>query len=227
MLIVIEQLLNAGEVKALRQQLDAADWADGAATAGTLARGVKRNEQLPEHTEQAQRLGHEVLRKLGGHPLFISAALPRRIYPPRFNRYQGGGTYGTHVDSAVMQIPGTAATMRSDLSATLFLAAPHEYEGGELQVEGAFGSQSYKLAAGDMLLYPANSLHRVTPVTRGARVASFFWIESLVPDEAQRTLLFDLDQSVQQLTRELSAGHAEVLRLSGIYHNLLRRWVQT
>ena len=227
MLIVIEQLLNAGEVKALRQQLDAADWADGAATAGTLARGVKRNEQLPEHTEQAQRLGHEVLRKLGGHPLFISAALPRRIYPPRFNRYQGGGTYGTHVDSAVMQIPGTSATMRSDLSATLFLAAPHEYEGGELQVEGAFGSQSYKLAAGDMLLYPANSLHRVTPVTAGARVAAFFWVESLVEDDRSRTLLYDLDQSIQELSATLSAQDPRVLKLMGIYHNLVRRWAVT
>lgn len=226
MLISIDQVLTPDEVRAFRAELDAADWQDGAATAGTLAQSVKRNQQLPDGSELATRLGQHILRRLAATPLFISAALPRTIYPPKFNRYAGGGTYGAHVDSALMFLPGSAQQMRTDLSATLFLAEPEEYDGGELEVEGPFGVQTVKLAAGDMVLYPSSSLHRVTPVTRGARVASFFWIESLVADEAERTLLFDLDQSVQQVTPLLAPDDMRLVQLTGVYHNLLRRWAR-
>lgn len=226
MLISIDQVLTPDEVRAFRAELDAADWHDGAATAGTLAKSVKRNQQLPDGSELATRLGQHILRRLAATPLFISAALPRTIYPPKFNRYAGGGTYGAHVDSALMFLPGSNQQMRTDLSATLFLAEPEEYDGGELEVEGPFGVQTVKLAAGDMVLYPSSSLHRVTPVTRGARVASFFWIESLVADEAERTLLFDLDQSVQQVTPLLAGDDMRLVQLTGVYHNLLRRWAR-
>ena len=226
MLISIDQVLTPQEVRAFRAELDAAEWQDGAATAGTLAKSVKRNQQLQDGSELATRLGQHILRRLAATPLFISAALPRTIYPPKFNRYAGGGTYGAHVDSALMFLPGSNQQMRTDLSATLFLAEPEEYDGGELEVEGPFGVQTVKLAAGDMVLYPSSSLHRVTPVTRGARVASFFWIESLVADEAERTLLFDLDQSVQQVTPLLAGDDMRLVQLTGVYHNLLRRWAR-
>jgi len=226
MLISIDQVLTPDEVRAFRAELDTADWHDGAATAGTLAQSVKRNQQLEDGSPLAVRLGQHILRRLGSTPLFISAALPRSIYPPKFNRYAGGGTYGAHVDGAIMALPGSSQQMRTDLSATLFLAQPDEYDGGELEVEGPFGVQSVKLAAGDMVLYPSSSLHQVTPVTRGARVASFFWIESMVQDEGERTLLFDLDQSIQQLTPLVAADDARLVQLTGVYHNLLRRWAQ-
>ena len=226
MLITIDQVLSPEEVRQFRAELDAADWQDGAATAGTLARSVKRNQQLQDGSALATRLGQHLLRRLAATPLFISAALPRTIYPPKFNRYAGGGTYGAHVDSALMFLPGSAQQMRTDLSATLFLAAPEEYDGGELEIEGPFGVQTVKLAAGDMVLYPSTSLHRVTPVTRGARGASFFWIESLVADEAERTLLFDLDQSIQQLTPLVAPDDMRLVQLTGVYHNLLRRWAR-
>ncbi|TAK79495.1 MAG: Fe2+-dependent dioxygenase [Aquabacterium sp.] len=227
MLISIEQVLDADELRDFRARLATASWQDGARTAGTLARHAKRNQQLDDADPLAVELGNRILRKLAGHPLFVSAALPRRIYPPKFNRYAGGGTYGAHVDSAVMQLPGSGDAMRSDLSATLFLCEPDEYEGGELEIEGAFGVQQVKLAAGDLVLYPSSSLHQVTPVESGERIASFFWIESLVADEGARALLFDLDQSIQQLTPAVPAGDASLLRLTGIYHNLLRRWAAT
>ena len=227
MLITIDNVLSKDEVRQFRAHLDAAAWNDGVDSAGTLARSVKHNQQLDDDAEVAAGLRNHLLRQLGSHPLFISAALPRKIYPPKFNRYAGGGAYGTHVDSAVMHIPGTGLSLRSDLAATLFLAEPDEYDGGELEIDGAFGVQAVKLAAGDMVLYPSSSLHRVTPVTRGARVASFFWIESLVGDDAERTLLFDLDQAIQQLTPVLAADQENLLRLTGIYHNLLRRWAIT
>lgn len=226
MLISIDQVFSKDEVRQFRAELDAAPWQDGAATAGTLAQSVKRNQQLADDAPLAVRLGQHILRRLAATPLFISAALPRAIYPPKFNRYAGGGTYGAHVDSAVMFLPGSAQQMRTDLSATLFLAEPEEYDGGELEVEGPFGVQAVKLAAGDMVLYPSSSLHRVTPVTRGARVASFFWVESLVQDAGDRTLLFDLDQSVQQMTPLLPAGDPRLVQLTGVYHNLLRRWAR-
>lgn len=227
MLITMEAVLSKDEVLAFRAQLDQADWQPGAATAGTLARNVKQNQQLADGTELAVSLGQHILRRLGQVPLFISAALPNKIYPPKFNRYADGGTYGVHVDSAVMQIPGTSQSMRSDLSATLFLSEPDEYDGGELEIEDAFGAQAVKLEAGDLVLYPSSSLHRVTAVTRGARVASFFWIESLVRDDGARTLLFDLDQAIQGLTLKVAADDAHLLKLTGTYHNLLRRWTIT
>lgn len=226
MLISIDQVLTKDEVRQFRQELDASDWNDGAATAGTLAKSVKRNQQVADGSALAVRLGQHILRRLAATPLFISAALPRTIYPPKFNRYADGGTYGAHVDSALMFLPGSSQQMRTDLSATLFLAEPEEYDGGELEVEGPFGVQAVKLGAGDMVLYPSTSLHRVTPVTRGARVASFFWIESLVPDEGERTLLFDLDQSIQQMTPLIAPDDMRLLQLTGVYHNLLRRWAK-
>ena len=227
MLIPIRGVLDEADLRRFREQLDRAEWRDGLETAGTLARAVKRNLQLQDGAEPAVSLGNHILRRLAANPAFISAALPNRIYPPKFNRYQDGGTYGAHVDSALMQIPGTSLTVRSDLSATLFLSAPDEYDGGELEIEGPFGIQAVKLEAGDMVLYPSSSLHRVTPVTRGARVASFFWIQSHVADEGARTLLYDLDQAVQELSPTHAPDDPRLLKLTGVYHNLLRRWAQT
>jgi PKHD-type hydroxylase len=226
MLISIEKVLTKDEVRQFRQHLDQAQWENGLNTAGTLASQVKRNLQLADGSDLAISLGNHILRKLGSHPEFISAALPQRIYPPKFNCYRGGGTYGAHVDSALMTVPGTDITVRTDVSATLFLAEPDEYEGGELEIEGPFGVQTVKLEAGDMVLYPSTSLHRVTPVTRGVRIASFFWIQSLVQDEGERTLLYDLDQSIQDLTASGRPDDPDLLRLSGVYHNLLRRWAR-
>jgi PKHD-type hydroxylase len=227
MLTVIEKVLGPDEVRDFRRRLDAAKWEDGARTAGTLARAIKHNQQLADGVEPASSLGQHIVRVLGQNPQFVSAALPRLIHPPRFNRYSGGGTYGAHVDSAVMPVPGTQTTLRSDLSATLFLSAPDEYDGGELQIEGPFGMQSVKLDAGDLVLYPSSSLHRVTPVTRGARVASFFWIQSLVADDGARSLLFDLDRAIQGITPALAVDDSNLLTLTGVYHNLLRRWAVT
>ncbi|MDA8445163.1 Fe2+-dependent dioxygenase [Paracidovorax valerianellae] len=227
MLITLDKVLAQDDVQRFRQRLDSADWRSGSATAGTLARSVKQNEQLDDASDVAVELGQHLLRVLGRHPTFIAATLPRKIHPPKFNRYADGGTYGAHVDSAVMQWPGTQQSMRTDVSATLFLADPHEYDGGALEIEGPFGVQGVKLEAGDLVLYPSSSLHRVTPVTRGARIASFFWIESLVQDEGDRTLLFDLDQAIQRLTPSLDAADPRLLQLTGVYHNLLRRWAQT
>ncbi|HND14099.1 MAG TPA: Fe2+-dependent dioxygenase [Pseudomonadales bacterium] len=227
MLTVIENVFSKAEVATFREALDGATWEDGLATAGTLASRVKQNEQLNEHTPLARQLGQQVLQRLGNHPLFVSAALPNTIYPPKFNRYRDGGHYGLHVDSAVMALPGTPQLMRSDLSATLFLCEPDEYDGGELMVEIRFGAQAAKLSAGDLVLYPSSSLHQVLPVTRGARVCCFLWLQSLVRDEEDRTVLFDLDQSIQSLTQAVGPSHPEVLRLSQVYHNLLRRWAES
>ena len=227
MLIVIEGLLSADEVAQFRQHLEAAQWEAGSNTAGEVARAVKANQQLPDDGELAIALGNHILRKLGNHPQFVSAALPQAIYPPKFNRYAEGGHYGIHVDSAVMQMPGHQQSLRTDLSATVFLCEPEEYEGGELIIEDKFGAQPVKLNAGDMVLYPSSSLHQVLPVTAGARVCSFFWIQSLVRDDAHRELLYDLDQSVQAVRMEWGSQHGEVNRLTSIYHNLLRQWVET
>jgi PKHD-type hydroxylase len=227
MLIAIEKLLDKNEMQQVRAGLDRAVWHDDWATAGAMARDVKHNQQLEGSDPLAIALGHRLLRKLGNNPLSISSALPKRIYPPRFNCYTGGGSYGAHVDSAVMLIPGTQQSLRSDLSATLFLSEPDDCEGGDLEIEGAFGLQVVKLEAGDTIVYPSSSLHRVTPVTRGARIASIFWIESLVGDEGERALLFDLDQAIQQLTPLVPAGNAHLLELTGVHHNLLRRWAST
>lgn len=226
MLIVVENVLSKDEVAQFRGHLEHAHWQDGAQTAGTLAAGVKRNQQVNEDTDLAIQLGNHILRRLGNHALFVSAALPEKIYPPKFNRYSGGGHYGAHVDGAVMPLPGGHGTLRSDLSATLFLCEPEEYDGGELTIETAFGAQQVKLSAGDLVLYPSSSLHRVEPVTRGTRTCSFFWIQSMVRDEGKRTLLFDLDQSIQSLTPRQPEGDTDILQLTGVYHNLLRRWAE-
>ena len=209
MLLVIDKLLSSEEVAQYRAELDAAPWIDGLATAGTLSAAVKDNEQLDELSPLAIRLGNEIVRRLGTNPLFIAAALPERIYPPKFNRYAGGGHYGAHVDSAIMRVADANLTIRTDLSATLFLCDPDEYDGGELTIEGEYG---------------ASSLHMVTPVTRGARVCAFLWVQSMVRDEGKRTLLFDLDQSIQALSGGLAKDDPNLLQLTGVYHNLLRRW---
>ncbi len=226
MLIPIENVLSKDEVLHFRQQLAAADWQDGVKTAGTLARAAKTNLQLEDGSALAVALGNHILRKLGNHPAFISAALPHRIFPPKFNCYRNGGAYGLHVDSALMAVGGTGLTVRSDLSATLFLSEPDEYDGGELQIDGPFGVQAVKLGAGDMVLYPSSSLHQVTPVTRGERIASFFWIQSMVQQQEDRTLLFDLDRAIQGLTPD-SATRPDLITLTQVYHNLLRRWAVT
>jgi PKHD-type hydroxylase len=202
---------------------------DGRATAGHQGAKVKNNLQIAEDSPVARELGGIVLNAIERNPLFLSAALPSLVYPPLFNRYEGGMTFGSHVDGAVRLVPGTGRKLRTDLSATLFLSSPESYDGGELLIEGSFGVQKVKLPAGDMVLYPATSLHKVTPVTRGARLASFFWVQSLVSDEAQRALLFDLDMAIVRLTRDLGergAGHEALVSLTGSYHNLLRMWAE-
>ncbi|MCY0966915.1 Fe2+-dependent dioxygenase [Parathalassolituus penaei] len=223
MLLPIESLLSAEEVQQCRQLLFASEWQDGAATAGGLARTVKNNFQLDDNSDNARRLQDFVLHRLRQHPTFVSATLPEHIYPPKFNLYQNGGHYGQHVDSAVMTL-ASGQVLRTDVSATLFLCDPDDYDGGELQIETRYGMQSVKLPAGSLILYPSHSLHQVTPVTRGQRLCSFFWIQSLVRDSHNRELLFDLDQSIQSLTITHGNGHEDVVRLSQIYHNLLRQW---
>ncbi|HYC02073.1 MAG TPA: Fe2+-dependent dioxygenase [Azospirillaceae bacterium] len=227
MMIVVPEVLSPAQVAAMRAEMDAADWVDGRATAGDQSAAVKRNAQLPEDSPLARWLGDIVLEALSRHPVFLSAALPLRIFPPLFNRYAGGQSFGTHVDNAIRRVPGTAVRIRTDLSATLFLSDPEEYEGGELVVETRFGAQPVKLPAGDMILYPASSLHHVTEVTRGARVASFFWLQSMVRDDADRALLFDLDQTIQDFAAEKGLDDPRAVRLTGIYHNLIRRWAET
>jgi PKHD-type hydroxylase len=216
-------VLNPEQVAAMRRVLDAAEWVDGKVTAGHQSGRAKNNQQLAEDSPAARELGRQVLAALERSPLFITAALPFRIFTPLFNRYSGGHGFGMHVDNAVRQIRATGQSVRTDLSATLFLAEPDEYEGGELTIEDTYGVHKVKLPAGDMVLYPSSSLHSVTPVTNGARVASFFWIQSMVRDAARRTMLFDLDVAIQQLSRDVPA-HPSVVQLTGVYHNLLRQW---
>jgi PKHD-type hydroxylase len=225
MLLHIPDVLSAEQVAEARRLLDQADWIDGRVTAGHQSARAKDNMQLPEDSAAARQLGDFILAALQRNPLFISAALPLRVFPPLFNRYQGGQSFGTHVDNAIRQVSGTNHRIRTDLSATLFLAAPEEYDGGELVVEDTYGVHSVKLPAGHMALYPSTSLHHVRAVTRGARIASFFWIQSMIRDDGERTLLFDLDSAVQQLTRQ-NADHPVAVQLTGVYHNLLRRWAE-
>ena len=228
MLLRIPHLLNADALAQARAVLADAPWEDGAQTAGTQARQVKNNQQLPPTGTHARQIQALVLGALQGHPLFFSAALPSRIFPPMVNRYSGDSNhYGAHVDNAVRVVPGSdGERVRADVSATVFLADPAEYDGGELVIEDTYGEQRVKWAAGDMVLYPATSVHRVEPVTRGARLAAFLWVQSLVRSDEQRRLLFDLDMTLMRL-RERHGDDEDTVRLAGTYHNLLRQWANT
>jgi PKHD-type hydroxylase len=225
MLLQIPQVITAEQAAQFRARIVAARWVDGSVTAGHQSAQVKHNEQLPEESAEAREIGGQIMAALQRSPLFFSAALPRQVYPPLFNRYQGGMNFGSHVDGAIRVHPPTGGRIRADLSATLFLTPPADYDGGELLVEDTYGTHSAKLAAGDMVLYPAASLHRVTPVTRGARVSSFFWIQSMVRDDGQRALLFDMDMAIVRLSKD-HAGHPGLVSLTGCYHNLLRMWAE-
>jgi PKHD-type hydroxylase len=222
-LLQIPDVLTREQVAQARQMLDAAQWVDGRVTAGHQSAKAKENKQLPEDHPTSRQLGDMILAALQRNALFIAAALPLRVFPPLFNRYEGGQSFGNHVDNAIRQVPGSALRIRADLSATLFLADPSEYDGGELMVEDTYGVHSVKLPAGHLVLYPSTSLHNVRPVSRGARIASFFWIQSMVRDDAERTLLFDLDCAIQRVATEIPNSPTPV-QLTAVYHNLLRRW---
>ena len=223
MMLHVPDVLTPTQVSELRAALDAADWTDGRETVGEQGAKVKRNRQLPEQSAIGRKLGQVVLTALARTPLFHSAALPLRFVPPLFNRYEGGEHYGLHVDGAVRTIPGTGEQLRTDLSCTLFLSEPDDYDGGELEVVDTYGAHEVKLPAGDLILYPSTSLHQVHPVTRGARVCSFFWLQSMVRDNAQRAMLFELDQTISRL-RARDGESPESVSLTGHYHNLLRLW---
>jgi PKHD-type hydroxylase len=229
MLIRIPDVLNPEQVAHARKVLDDANWTDGRVTAGHQSAKTKDNMQIPEGSPVARELGDMILDALSKNPLFLSSALPLKVFPPLFNRYSGGQSFGTHVDNAIRQVPGTGHRIRTDLSATLFFTGPDEYDGGELCIEDTYGVQRVKLPPGHMVLYPSTSLHHVTPVTRGARVCSFFWLQSMIRDDTQRSLLFDLDLAIQRLARDL-AGNPVVektnVQLTGVYHNLLRQWAE-
>ena len=225
MLLHIDNVLAPELAAGFRQALEAADWVDGRVTAGYQSAKAKHNLQLPEEHPLAHELGDRVLAAIQAHPLFMGAALPLKVFPPLFNRYDGGQSFGTHVDNAIRQVTGTPHRIRTDLSATLFLTNPEDYDGGELMIEDTYGTQSVKLPAGHMVLYPATSLHNVRPVTRGSRISSFFWIQSMIRDDGQRTLLFDLDMAIQRLATE-APDHPTGVQLTGIYHNLVRMWAE-
>ena len=224
MMIQIPDVLAADELEAIRRLIDAADWVDGNVTSGRQAALAKHNRQLPEDSAAAKRAGAIVQEALGRSLVFMAAALPAKVWPPLFNRYGIGEQFAMHVDNAVRLGRGGAERLRSDLSATLFLADPASYDGGELVVEDTYGAHEVKLAAGDLILYPASSLHHVTPVSRGERLAAFFWVQSMIRDDARRRLLFDMDVAVQSLAAELGQAHRSVVALTGSYHNLLRMW---
>jgi len=223
MLLQIPEVLSADQVARFRARLETAPWVDGNVTSGYQSAQAKYNEQVQEDSAEARELGEAVLSALGSSQLFFSAALPKQVFPPLFNRYREGMTFGSHVDGAIRTHAATRTRIRTDLSATLFLTPPEEYDGGELVVEDTYGTHQVKLPAGHMILYPATSLHKVNPITRGARIGSFFWIQSMVRDDAQRTLLFDLDMAIVRLTRE-RPDDAALVSLVGVYHNLLRMW---
>lgn len=225
MLLAIPDVLTPTQVAEARQILEAAEWIDGKATAGHQGARVKDNMQLPVDSPAARQVGAMILKALSANPLFMSAALPLHILPPMFNRYSGGQTFGNHVDGSIRTVPGTGHRLRTDLSCTLFFAGPEEYDGGELIIEDTYGSKSVKLPAGHMILYPSTSLHQVTPVTRGTRLCSFFWLQSMIRDDGHRRLLFELDVAIQRLGTEM-ATHPSTIQLTGVYHNLLRQWAE-
>lgn len=222
MLLEIPEVLNRQQAVEMRERLLQAEWVDGKVTAGHQSARAKQNRQLPEQSEVAQTAGQEIVQALQKNGLFMSAALPQRVFPPLFNRYEGGEHFNNHVDNAIRGLPH-GGQIRTDLSATLFLSDPDTYEGGELLIDDTYGAHKVKLSAGSLILYPSTSLHRVSPVTHGNRICSFFWIQSLVRDDGQRTLLFDLDMSIQRLRQKLGDDET-VITQTGIYHNLLRRW---
>lgn len=222
MLLPIPSVLTPEQVAHARQILERADWVDGKVTAGHQSSRAKDNMQIPENHPAAREVGEMILSALGRNVLFISAALPAQVFPPLFNRYSGGQAFGTHVDNAIRQVTGSGQCIRTDLSATLFFSTPEEYEGGELVVEDTYGTHQVKLPPGHMILYPSTSLHHVRPVTRGTRLCSFFWIQSMIRDDGERTLLFDLDTAIQSLDQDPPSPTA--VQLTGVYHNLVRRW---
>ncbi|HTI86027.1 MAG TPA: Fe2+-dependent dioxygenase [Alphaproteobacteria bacterium] len=225
MLLHVPNVLTAEQVAEVRRLLDTAPWVDGRATAGYQAAPVKDNAQVAEDHPAAREAGAIVIAALERNPVFRSAALPYKLYPPMFNRYASGQTFGLHVDTALRPVAGTPHRVRSDLSATLFLSAHEDYDGGELVIEDTYGAHSVKLPAGDMVLYPGSSIHQVKPITRGARIASFFWIQSMVREDSRRTMLFDLDNAIQQIERDVPQ-HRGLVQLTGVYHNLLRQWAE-
>jgi PKHD-type hydroxylase len=225
MIVHVPHVLNAEQLARCREIMKNASWIDGRVTAGHQSAQVKHNRQLAENSPEARELGDVIVAALERNPLFITATLPLRVFPPLFNRYEGGESFGAHLDNSIRQVPGTALRLRTDISATLFLSAPEDYEGGELVIDDIYGEHAVKLPAGDMVLYPASSLHRVKPVTRGVRLASFFWVQSMVRDDGHRTLLFDLDMAINKVNQALP-NHSGVVELTNCYHNLLRRFAE-
>jgi PKHD-type hydroxylase len=229
MLMCVPDVLSKDDVADFRHIMDTCGWEDGRSTAGAQSALVKRNEQLPPDSDVARKLGHRIISALTANPRFLAAAVPQQIFPPLFNRYVAadGHHFGIHVDNAVRGDPFTGLRIRTDLSVTLFLSEPEEYDGGELVIEDLYGSHEVKLPAGDLVLYPASSLHMVTPVTRGARVASFFWLQSMIRDPVARSMIFDLDTTIQSLSRRHGRDDPDMVRLTGLYHNLIRYWAET
>jgi PKHD-type hydroxylase len=225
MIVRVSNVLNAEQVARCREVMNRANWIDGRITAGHQSAAVKDNRQLSENSPEARELGDMIVAALERSPLFITAALPLRVFPPLFNRYEGGEKFGSHLDNSIRQIPGTPYRIRTDISATLFLSAPEEYDGGELVIDDVYGEHAVKLPAGDMVVYPASSLHHVNPVTRGVRLASFFWVQSMVREDGQRTLLFDLDMAINKVHQTIP-NNAAVVELTNCYHNLLRRFAE-
>lgn len=224
MLIHIPGVFSRDEVGRIREALEQADWADGKITAGHQSAKAKHNLQLPDSHPLSKEIGAAMLERLWSHPVFMSAALPNKVFPPLLNCYKAGGNFDFHIDNAVRQTKGSSERVRTDLSTTLFFSHPEDYDGGELVIQDTFGSRAIKLPAGDLVLYPGTSLHKVNPVTRGVRYASFFWTQSLVREDAQRALLFEMDTAIQRLTQDVP-DHPSLIQLTGTYHNLLRRWV--
>ena len=225
MIVQVPHVLDSEQVARCREVMNRASWIDGRVTAGYQSAVVKDNRQLPENSPEARELGDMVMAALERSPLFITAALPLRVFPPLFNRYEGGEKFGAHLDNSIRQIPGTPYRIRTDISATLFLSAPEDYDGGELVIDDVYGEHAVKLSAGDMVVYPASSLHHVKPVTRGVRFASFFWVQSMIRDDGQRTLLFDLDMAINKVNQAIP-NHSDVVELTNCYHNLLRRFAE-
>ena len=222
----IPNVLSKAQVQYFREEMSKVEWVNGKVTTGTLSATVKQNQQLAEEHPLTQHLGNIILEALGKHPLFLSAALPLDILSPFFNRYENNESFGFHVDNSIRNIRGTQQRLRTDLSCTVFLSEPEEYEGGDLVVEDTYGYHEVKLPAGDLILYPSTSVHEVTAVTQGCRIASFFWVQSMIRDDANRHMLFNLDQTIQNLRTQLGDTHAEVVKLTSMYHNLIRKWAE-